>query len=207
MSQVFIDYGKAWEDSWNEHVDKWNHTTHKEEEDFLSIKELNEKQGPLSILVSGDLRKRTTDHPNVFTGCAYWSTDKDFDDAYRNKNPDWRELPDDDILKLYADSGAEFLANYTSHQDQTYWPCSVVIPENDTHYTVRMDQPHFEEQMPWDANNVPRFLTNYPRSSIHYFRQPYTSDQHLPQAFRHLIGIPDEMFPGHWKNRRMDTKA
>jgi hypothetical protein len=42
---------------------------------------------------------------------------------------------------------------------------------------------------------------NVPRSALSFFDKPGRTDMHLPNAFRHMIGIPDEIFPKQWKNR------
>jgi hypothetical protein len=42
---------------------------------------------------------------------------------------------------------------------------------------------------------------NVPRSALSFFDKPGRTDMHLPYAFRHVIGIPDEIFPEQWKNR------
>jgi len=39
-----------------------------------------------------------------------------------------------------------------------------------------------------------------PRVSLAYFDVPGTTDINLPNAFRHTIGIPDEIWPDQWKN-------
>lgn len=40
-----------------------------------------------------------------------------------------------------------------------------------------------------------------PRDLIIMVDVPYTTDMHLPNAFRHYIAIPDDMFPEAWKDR------
>ena len=51
--QVFIDYGKEWEDSWNEHVKNWKPTSNeKTRNKSVSVKRLNDDTGPLSMQVS-----------------------------------------------------------------------------------------------------------------------------------------------------------
>jgi SET domain len=42
--------------------------------------------------------------------------------------------------------------------------------------------------------------TDVPRSAIRFFNVPYSTDIHQSFAFRHEIGIPDEMFPPQWRN-------
>ena len=185
-------------------MESWSERHTRIETGFSSIKELNDQNtGPLPLLVSGDLRQRS-DHQYLFTGCAYWYSEEDDEEQYFQENPNWTGLSDEQILQLYSSDGGLFQTNYTRHEDGAFWPCTVIRPEDDhgTKYTVRIDQAPFEDQLPWDEHNLPRFLTNFSRSSIHYFRQPYTSDQHLPHAFRHPIGIPDEMLPSQWRNRR-----
>jgi hypothetical protein len=41
---------------------------------------------------------------------------------------------------------------------------------------------------------------NVPRSAVAFFDKPGWTDIHLPNAFRHVIGIPDDIFPDQWKN-------
>lgn len=45
------------------------------------------------------------------------------------------------------------------------------------------------------------------RHHILFTMRKYSSDQHLPGAFRHFIGVPDEMWPEQWKNRRDEVKS
>jgi len=202
---VFLDYGEGWETAWQNHVANWKLGEVMEAEStFLSVKELNDVPGPLPLLVSGDLRK-SVQSPAIFTVCAYWITDDDYDESYEEEDPEWEEEPsDEELFRVFSTNGDFFQVDYQNHADGTYWPCSVALQEDEegTRYTVRINQSPFAEHMPWDMNDVPRFLTHYPRSSIRYFRRPYASDQHMSHAFRHYIEIPDEIFPEHWKNRR-----
>jgi hypothetical protein len=50
-----------------------------------------------------------------------------------------------------------------------------------------------------------------PRSAIVFYDKPGRTDIHLPNAFRHVIGIPDDIFPNQWKNNEQllqpDSKA
>jgi hypothetical protein len=43
---------------------------------------------------------------------------------------------------------------------------------------------------------------NVPRFAVAFFDKPGMTDIHLPNTFRHLIGITDELFPENWKNAR-----
>ena len=48
----------------------------------------------------------------------------------------------------------------------------------------------------------PIFLRDYPREGIVFVSETYTSDQHLPNAFRRYIGLRDNMVPDEWQNIR-----
>ena len=43
-------------------------------------------------------------------------------------------------------------------------------------------------------------LNNVPAEAFQFMDMPYTTDIHLRDAFRHDIGIPDEILPDAWKN-------
>jgi hypothetical protein len=209
--EVYMDYGEAWEDAWENHVANYKPppplmtADGKTEEPFVTAKEANEKEGPLELLVSNNLRE-IPGHPYLFTGCQYktgsdFVTNKDNDGTWDQPNSKWKKLSDARILKLYADDGSFYEGGYSYHGDRTYWPCSILRKEaNDDSYVVRIHQHKRHDQQKWDENDLPKLLTNYPRESIHYFVKPYASDQNLPGVFRHAIGIRDEIFPTQWKN-------
>jgi len=198
--EVFMDYGAEWEEAWEKHLATWKPPA-QDEALAETAKEANEQKEPLKLLVTGDLRK-VSDHPYLFTGCQYWSTDMDRDKVWYEKNPSWMDLKDEEILHNYADDGLEYKGDYATHRDRYHWPCTVIRQEENGSYTVRIHQAEWKSSRPWHKNGLPRLLTNYPRESIHYFVKPYASDQHLPGVFRHPIGVRDEIFPEQWKNRK-----
>jgi hypothetical protein len=74
-----------------------------------------------------------------------------------------------------------------------------------------------------DRKHVPEFFYNYtvwahtgesdkdieevmnvPHSACTFVDLPYTSDIHLPRAFRHYIGLPNSIFPKSWQNANND---
>jgi hypothetical protein len=52
-----------------------------------------------------------------------------------------------------------------------------------------------EEVIP---NGSLHIVNGVPRSAIRFMDKYYTTDQHLENAFRHEIQIPDEYFPSQW---------
>jgi hypothetical protein len=196
--EIFMDYGSAWEDAWNQHVANWNTNGDKP---VQSVTKLNEDTGPVRIM-SGDLRQ-LADHPTLQTGCVYWEDSDEADETFLHDD-DWQDWSDEHILHEYGRNGSRFIPEDSSHYEHggVYWSCSVVGEENDGTYIVRVFPSSNLHRSPWwYEEGVPRFLTSYPRGSIRYFTKPYKSDLHLPSAFRHYIPIGDDIFPTHWKDR------
>jgi len=100
----------------------------------------------------------------------------------------------------------EFYANGTIHEFATnaaegqIYPCDLLRykkgDEGNYYYTALM---WFEDQKTGVTEPVGK-LNDVPRQAFKYFDRPYTSDTFLPNAFRHHIGIPDDMFPEAWRN-------
>lgn len=214
--EVYLDYGEDWESAWEDHLQSWKPPPRNAS--FISAQEANRRTGNiLPDLISGDLRA-VVDHPYLFTGCQYEVSTTDETqmirgDALSDKN--WKTFSDKEILNRYATAGEKFDYDngdsYASHSDRSHWPCSVLM-ESDSQgnrYTVRIHQSPLRGVEPpetaSDMNEVPRILTNYSRSSIHYFVKSEATDQQLPNAFRHPIGFPDHLFPTQWKNLKVGT--
>lgn len=220
--EVFFDYGEEWERAWEKHIATWVPPLPPAQKRWITAEEANaDNDAPiLEDLISGNPRKRA-DHPYLFTGCQYWQTDMDKHKNFKQEY-DWRALSDRKILYYYSDPGTQYAVKtsknknhrmYSHHRDHSYWPCTV-IRRDDTddddddldgyYYTVRIHAAPWAEsehhRPPWYENNVPRILTNYSRTQIHYFVKPYESDQHLPGVFRQPIGIPDDLLPSQWRN-------
>lgn len=202
--EIFMDYGVEWENAWQKHVKEW-----KVMEPVMSAKEANDanyQSAPPAFIVTGDLRPTPKDkNKHLFAGCLYWKTSWDSHRIWSEENPEWTNLTDAEILQKYSDNGSQYVGSYRKHYGMAYWPCLVVRPEDETKSTfiVRILQNPFMDEQPWEEHHLPRFLTNYPRKSIHFFVRKNKADQYLPGVFRHKIGIPDEIFPSHWKNLAM----
>jgi hypothetical protein len=76
-------------------------------------------------------------------------------------------------------------------------PCSIMQRHESaggSHaYTVRI-----RNRAP--ASVVPKMhvVSKVPRQAIRFYNQPYTTDTHLPYAFRHWIGLDEGVFPEAW---------
>ena len=197
--EVFVDYGLEWEAAWWKHVESWRTPKPPIGSSWFTAQQANAEPGPiLSEFVTNDMRK-TSDHPHLFTACIYWTTEWEDHRIFQKPNPDWTKLSDKELLGTYSDDGMYYEGEYSTHSDQTHWPCSVLKDNQDGTYVVRIHQSDWYHRTSWHKNNLPRLLHNYPRSSIHYFVKPYHGDNHMATAFRHSIGIPDAMLPKKWR--------
>jgi len=204
--EIFIDYGTEWERAWKDHVDSWKPAQSEAhvKDSWISAKEANDnREETLKKFTTNNLREVSSNHTYLFTGCHYWVDKQDEHEFYNQKNKNWTNFSDEDIIKTYADDGERYSKNhdkrYQFHRDHSFWPCQVLNRETEDTYTVRILQSPFEKDQPWKKNDVPRLLVNFSLQGIRFFVKPYKSDQHIKDAFRHPIGIPDEMFPEQWK--------
>mmetsp|Transcript_22881 Transcript_22881/g.63643 ORF Transcript_22881/g.63643 Transcript_22881/m.63643 type:complete len:746 (+) Transcript_22881:95-2332(+) len=224
--EVFMDYGPEWEAAWRHHMQHWKSPpiisdTEKTDNDdsipsaakdsaYFSVSEANRNDTvPLPQLVSNSIREEK-DHPHIFTACLYWPTKLDHDPVFHNtQGVDFDAMDDIELVNRYGDNGSFYRGDYSQQGDGSYWPCSVLFQENNTHseegdgeiqYLVRISQHHLHNSQPWDENELPRFLYHYPRASIRYFVKPYESDVFLKDAFRHPIHVPSKLWPEQWRN-------
>jgi len=214
--EVFMDYGEEWEEAWAAHVASWSPP--EDGREYKSVKDLNNDPHGLDMFVSHDLRTEI-EHPYLFTGCFYYPTEMDNDENWiPDESINLDELSDEEMLERYGDDGSEYVQDYSSHGDGAHWPCALLYEEIDENkagettdasvksppstYTVRIIERDYHEygEMPWTANDLPRFLFNFPRESIHIFAKPHQSDQQMSGTFRHHIPLRDDMVPAVWKN-------
>jgi len=205
--EIFIDYGEDWERAWHAHVNSWepDEASLHLKDSWISAKEANDNRSvTLKKFVANDLRGGSPEHEHLFTGCHYWADEQDNHDFYNRKDKNWKNLEDKQIIETYADDGNRYSKNfdkhYQFHRDHSFWPCEILKEEKRNTYTVRILQNPFEEDQPWEKNEVPRLLVNFSVEGIRFFVKPYHSDQHIKNTFRHPIGIPDDMFPEKWKS-------
>ena len=82
--------------------------------------------------------------------------------------------------------------SWSGSEEKCFSPCSVLkrdVRGKGDVYTARIN--------PRRLNNA-FLLGNIPRDAIQYVERPGFSDQQLPGAFRHWIGLPDDMLPSLW---------
>jgi hypothetical protein len=187
--EVFLDYGRGWEEDWEEHVETF--LPPDPDDHYLTIKEMNDDL-EANLILAEDLEENP--YPdNASLACIYW--------------PAYNEIIDEESpLEDYKDWKSDGSIFHVEHADYKYYGiltgCDVLEmtegEDGEVHITVEIYSS--DGLSIWAANNKPRILYDYPMKSLSFVPAKYTSDQHLVGAFRSYIRIPDEIFPEHWKD-------
>lgn len=179
--EIFLDYGDDWEAAWNEHMQNWKPL--ETAKNYVAAAQLNAEPTIRSI----------------------------FEELENPLYPDNVELKCDTAFKDFAaeckkakKSGT--LEEYLWHADMHWWHCEVLQKRIDkktgeTLYTVHMFERVPQGNQTATVNSIR--VKDIPRQAFHFVDLPYTSDIFLPNAFRHHIGIADELFPHAWRNLRI----
>jgi len=187
--EVFLDYGRGWEEDWEEHVETF--LPPDPDDHYMTIKEMNDDL-EANLIMAEDLEENP--YPsNANLICIYWPEDNEVidEESSLEDSKDWKT------------DGSIF---HEDHADYKYYGiltgCDVLEmtegEDGEVHITVEI---YSKDGMTiWDANDKPRILYDYPMKSLRFVPEKYTSDQHLVGAFRSYIRIPDEIFPEKWKD-------
>ena len=181
--EIFLDYGPEFEEAWQEHVAKWNPSGAK---DYISSFMLNGENAEVLRTEFEQLSDRYPGNINIECDNGIWDRiDRELFEAKGEVNmtkPDKHEWLVCDILRHRI---VDDVIRYT-----------VVVtrpPDKKKKKNVTEDKTKKEKEKYMK-------LIDIPRMAIRFTDRPYTSDIFLSQAFRHFIGIPDDMFPEAWKN-------
>lgn len=193
--EILIDYGEEWELAWA------NHT-----KNFESPCEGRDKLSSLAVY-NMNLDKFNTKFHN-------WS--KDHFTVCR----EWRSSEKSDSKWIYlADKSSKVLVNGMEFEIETSFkginwndegflliqdlteriPCKILSASANGN---ELDVVYFRRSISTfkGLEKVQRLelRSRIPPSEVEFINKPFTSDMHLPRAFRHPIKIPDNIFPPHW---------
>mmetsp|Transcript_4976 Transcript_4976/g.7341 ORF Transcript_4976/g.7341 Transcript_4976/m.7341 type:complete len:671 (-) Transcript_4976:204-2216(-) len=171
--EITMDYGPAWEVAWEEHLVLWE-VFFDEIDDgrYIPVRTLTDNQ---------DFR----------------TVDELEDDPY----------PTNVLMVCYYPEGFE---DEESYSEEEWWSGENIAPVNgmDASYdlypceiTKKSEDPGTVSVRIYPAYDSEKYvqLYDYDMKSISFRMAPYTSDVHLEGTFRHLIEIPDDIFPEQWK--------
>jgi hypothetical protein len=174
--EIFLDYGDSWEKAWNEHVEKWKPA--KGYVDAPNAERFNADKESILRAVFEQVEDPYPDGVELKCESA-------FKHAMR-----WR--------KFKERNGGTSL-NFVKRMGEGRAACDVFRRYRDEDGTVSYTALLIGEDD--NGKQVSKGkLENVPRDAFVFVDKPYKSDMHLPNAFRHEIMIPDEIFPEKWKN-------
>jgi len=181
--EIFLDYGDTFEAAWQNHVSNWNI---KDGDKYVSSFMLNEEN-------IEELRTEFEQQHDPYPGNLNIECDHGI----------WKGI--DQVL---FETKSEI--NVTDPEKRDWWVCDLLRRrrvDGVIRYTAVATRPDPKKKKKTEAAKKdetpkPKYvkLTDIPRMAIRFTDRPYTSDMFLKQAFRHHIGIPDEIFPDAWKN-------
>lgn len=181
--EVLLDYGDAWERAWQKHAEDWNIEG---AENYVSSYMMNAEA--ITNALRTEYEQLSTPYPgNINLECD---------------SRIWRRINQ----TLFHTTNA---IDITKPDNFEYWTCDLLrhrVVNGTTLYTVVVTRPkdRKKKKTPPKTGEPPPEpfvkLIDIPRMAIRFTDRPYTSDMFLKQAFRHPIGIPDQLFPPAWMN-------
>ena len=199
-AELFLDYGSEWEQAWKYHVDNWK--PREQWSSYTNAATYNKlmKNKPLPTEEEQQRRKKNSQQrsgggDDDDEGVVLYPENLRLECHPALEGTSWRRSGRFDWVKV----------------EEYGIPCNITrrhtsILSKEPYYTVKL----FKENDNGKSNNDTEGylnVSNVPRKAMKFFDLPYTTDIHLKGAFRHPIGIPDEMVPDSWKDRpRLQSK-
>ena len=179
--EILLDYGKDWEDAWNSHVS--NFIPYQGSHRYTSANQIKYNE-------SIRTKEEQLNHPypqNIMFKCFFkkiWTRNDIKEKGFHRRTRPFHKDDFDGSLKP-----CEILQRYEI--------------DGETYYTVKILIKKVSKSKKL-SNIIKPQITHMPRTAIQITDKMYTTDIHLKNAFRHPIGIPDEIFPSKWINIKMD---
>ena len=171
--ELFLDYGDDFEDAWIEHVENWE----PQDEDYVDAATFNEKHKDAVLRTQAE--QKADPYPSNLAIMCHSNL------QYKA----WRDYRDEMEIPWAS--------------DETGNDCEILsrkVDENgDTVYKIKLT---WEEKEDGEYVEYTKTRDGVPRNAITFVNQPYSTDIHLMNAFRHEIEFPDALFPRRWRNDR-----
>lgn len=215
--EIVMDYGSDWSAAWEAHVQAMTvlhgGQPQKQEQKIASKQRQVLLYTPAHVMdeVASKLRTSTEqmDYPypsNLQTSCFY---------EYPNPTTTTTTSENgitSDAHRHTTDSGITTIP-WNRTRGVFDWvnlhPCTILKrDETSSFYTVQIMRHGMSKAA--NSGNADRsekkksyhIVSKVPRLAIRFTDKMYTTDQHLSGAFRHWIGIPDDIFPQAWRDEK-----
>ena len=180
--ELFLDYGDEFEEAWNRHVENW--TPPKDSEHYLDADSYNRALKEDAVLRTAEEQKVAPYPSNLELHCHAGL-----------KSERWP--------KQFGRKGQAFkwTINKKGH------PCEILSRRlhKDGYFVYRVRMEYQDDSDDGENESTTTlYREDVPRTAILFVDTPYSTDMHLKGAFRHEIGIPDDIFPERWRNRERE---
>lgn len=207
--EVFLDYGPEWSKAWDEHVRGTQNKSTKPRRTTIRALDVNEsyRTRPYKILRE---RVREPYPDGIFTGCFVKAkSELHYDDDEREISYRWLRGDDsDDDGELYhghhlyrCDVVNRIVATSLSGDGIGIGGGDDDDDDASGRYWYEVRVHGLVDDDGADGRDVyATTVRDVPHDAIVFLDETGRSDQHDEDAFRHHIGVPDEIFPTAWKN-------
>lgn len=183
--EIFLDYGDAWEAEWQRHLAAWK-----------PFRYSSPAAGQWNAQKNSVLRTEFEQMAEPYPGNIELKCSKGF---RSDRQHQWQPLVDlgltDQLERFGREEGLVLgsceLLRRKQHDNPHGYLYTAVL--------TRMKESDGGEEV---AGERIELMEDVPREAFHFVDRPYHSDMFLPDAFRHAIMIPDDIFPEAWKNRK-----
>lgn len=177
--EILIDYGKEWQAAWDAHVKEWD-----------------------AKVASGEIKSewplRALDMNQEYRG-----TNKPYKTlAELEKDPYPENVTTYCFLNaaLYENEDEDAPKPWMEPAKGTIFNTDYLYPCNMTHRTEMLKDGSYNYTVV-TGKTINLKISDVPQKAVTFLDKPETSDQFFRGAFRHAIGIPDDIFPkGPWRN-------
>jgi hypothetical protein len=181
--ELFLDYGKEWENAWEEHVFNWK-----------PLPNANSYVYPEDMDDTSTLRtvkeQETDPYPNnLITMCMTSNRG-----SKNHRHQEWRE---------YRHSWAHgmvfchILDRQIGAADNEEYTVSLHFFDENVDELMNEKSAGYDPSVPMEDLYID---TKVPRRAIRWIEKPYMDDEHLQNAFRHPIMLSDDLVPDSWKH-------
>ena len=202
--EILLDYGTAWSNAWENHVKIWKENPLNNDAGVDAIVEsMNNDYSPAYVMEDVVSNLRTAEEQvsfpypkNVFTACFYKYERSESNNEEKSSTKALNE-----VTRWKMSRGLFDVTNLR--------PCKVIDREpaidrrtgeqlngGKKFYTaIIQNRPGLaeNERIPTGEKHI---VTGIPREAFRFVDRPYSSDEHLEDAFRHHIGL--DVFPETW---------
>jgi hypothetical protein len=173
--ELLLDYGDEWEQAYLDHAEAWNPPP--EYGNYVSASSWNQQHNRQDILRTPQEAIELPYLDNLQLRC------------HGGLSSAWGH-------KYHALTWDE---NIDKYNPEYGYPCRVIRRREEKIGIITYDVVITEIREYEDEPFIEYERRRVPRNTMKWFDKPESTDMHLPNAFRHAIGIPDDIFPDAWR--------